>query len=380
MYFSTLDEKFMQIALDLAWQGRFSTSPNPRVGCVIAQGEQIVGQGFHVYTGEPHAERHALNQAGHFAAGATAYVTLEPCSHTGRTGPCAQALIDAGISRVVMAMTDPNPLVQGKGRAMLQRAGIEVSSGLLAQQARMLNVGFLSRIERQRPYIRLKVAASLDSKTALSNGDSKWITGEAARDDVQTLRAESCAILTGINTVLADNPLLNVRRFNTIRQPIRIILDSRLRLTVNHHVISDSNSPTLIITTVQDTEKKAVFTPYDHVSIITVPADQHGRIDLNQLWPALAQRQIGMILVEAGLTLNSALLNSKVVDEIIYYQAPKFLGQPAKNAFSLAEDPQALHKSEWNTMALDLVGTDCRWQLQHTETLLWANGIDIYSD
>lgn len=380
MYFSTLDEKFMQIALDLAWQGRFSTSPNPRVGCVIAQGEQIVGQGFHVYTGEPHAERHALNQAGHFAAGATAYVTLEPCSHTGRTGPCAQALIDAGISRVVMAMTDPNPLVQGKGRAMLQRAGIEVSSGLLAQQARMLNVGFLSRIERQRPYIRLKVAASLDSKTALSNGDSKWITGEAARDDVQTLRAESCAILTGINTVLADNPLLNVRRFNTIRQPIRIILDSRLRLTVNHHVISDSNSPTLIITTVQDTEKKAVFTPYDHVSIITVPADQHGRIDLNQLWPALAQRQIGMILVEAGLTLNSALLNSKVVDEIIYYQAPKFLGQPAKNAFSLAEDPQALHKSEWNTMALDLVGTDCRWQLQHTETSLWANGIDSYSD
>lgn len=380
MYFSTLDEKFMQIALDLAWQGRFSTSPNPRVGCVIAQGEQIVGQGFHVYTGEPHAERHALNQAGHFAAGATAYVTLEPCSHTGRTGPCAQALIDAGISRVVMAMTDPNPLVQGKGRAMLQRAGIEVSSGLLAQQARMLNVGFLSRIERQRPYIRLKVAASLDSKTALSNGDSKWITGEAARDDVQTLRAESCAILTGINTVLADNPLLNVRRFNTIRQPIRIILDSRLRLTVNHHVISDSNSPTLIITTVQDTEKKAVFTPYDHVSIITVPADQHGRIDLNQLWPALAQRQIGMILVEAGLSLNSALLNSKVVDEIIYYQAPKFLGQPAKNAFSLAEDPQALHKSEWNTMALDLVGTDCRWQLQHTETSLWANGIDSYSD
>lgn len=380
MYFSTLDEKFMQIALDLAWQGRFSTSPNPRVGCVIAQGEQIVGQGFHVYTGEPHAERHALNQAGHFAAGATAYVTLEPCSHTGRTGPCAQALIDAGISRVVMAMTDPNPLVQGKGRAMLQRAGIEVSSGLLAQQARMLNVGFLSRIERQRPYIRLKVAASLDSKTALSNGDSKWITGEAARDDVQTLRAESCAILTGINTVLADNPLLNVRRFNTIRQPIRIILDSRLRLTVNHHVISDSNSPTLIITTVQDTEKKAAFTPYDHVSIITVSADQHGRIDLNQLWPALAQRQIGMILVEAGLTLNSALLNSKVVDEIIYYQAPKFLGQPAKNAFSLAEDPQALHKSEWNTMALDLVGTDCRWQLQHTETSLWANGIDSYSE
>lgn len=380
MYFSTLDEKFMQIALDLAWQGRFSTNPNPRVGCVIAQGEQIVGQGFHVYTGEPHAERHALNQAGHFAAGATAYVTLEPCSHTGRTGPCAQALIDAGISRVVMAMTDPNPLVQGKGRAMLQRAGIEVSSGLFAQQARMLNLGFLSRIERQRPYIRLKVAASLDSKTALSNGDSKWITGEAARDDVQTLRAESCAILTGINTVLADDPHLNVRRFNTIRQPIRIILDSHLRVTVNHHVISDSNSPTLIITTVQDTDKKAVFTPYDHVSIITVPVDQHGRIDLNQLWPALAQRQIGMILVEAGLSLNTALLNSKVVDEIIYYQATKFLGQSAKNAFSLAEDPQALHKSEWNTMALDIVGTDCRWQLQHTETSLWANGIDSYSE
>jgi diaminohydroxyphosphoribosylaminopyrimidine deaminase / 5-amino-6-(5-phosphoribosylamino)uracil reductase len=377
MNFSALDEKFMQTALELGWQGRFSTSPNPRVGCVITQGEQIVGQGFHVHTGEPHAEIHALSQAGRFAIGATAYVTLEPCSHTGRTGPCAQALIDAGVTRVVMAMTDPNPLVQGRGKNMLENAGIHVSTGLYAERARALNLGFLSRIERQRPYIRIKVAATLDSKTALSNGDSKWITGSAARDSVQTLRAESCAVLTGINTVLADNPQLNVRRFPTIRQPIRIILDSNLRLTVNHHVISDCNSPTLIITVVDDDDKKAIFAPYDHVSIVTLPADHQGRIKLDQLWPILVQHQIGMILVEAGLAINSALLKSNVVDEIIYYQAPKFLGQSAQNAFSLVENPQALHQNEWQTLALDLIGTDCCWQLQHAKSAAWAKGLLI---
>ena len=369
-----LDEKFMQIALDLAWMGRFSTSPNPRVGCVITQGEQIVGQGFHVCTGYAHAEVHALQQAGRFAHGATAYVTLEPCSHTGRTGPCAQALIDAGISRVVMAMSDPNPQVQGKGRAMLEEAGIEVCSGLYAQQAREINLGFLSRIERHRPYIRLKVAATLDGKTALSNGASKWITGAAARDEVQTLRAESCAVLTGINTVMADNPQLNVRRFPTIRQPLRIILDSQLQLTADYQVIGDANSSTLIITTVADEEKKAVFASFPHVSVLTIPAHQDGRIDIDQLWPILAERQIGMILVEAGSILNSTLLKAGVVDEIIYYQAPKFFGQAARSAFALPENPAALKENEWQTIDLAQVGTDCRWQIRHQQSAIWAKG------
>ena len=212
-YFSSTDVSMMQKALDLADLGRFSTSPNPRVGCVIAHGSQIVGQGFHVKAGEPHAEVHALRQAGEMAQGATAFVTLEPCSHYGRTPPCAEALLRSGVTRVVAAMRDPNPLVAGKGLALLEAAGIKTECGLLENKARELNRGFLSRIERRRPFVRLKCAASLDGKTALSDGLSQWITGEAARHDVQILRAESCAVLTGIGTVLADDPQLNVRAF-----------------------------------------------------------------------------------------------------------------------------------------------------------------------
>ncbi|PIT49440.1 bifunctional diaminohydroxyphosphoribosylaminopyrimidine deaminase/5-amino-6-(5-phosphoribosylamino)uracil reductase RibD [Snodgrassella alvi] len=375
MSFSELDKKFMQTALELAWQGRFSTSPNPRVGCVITRGEQIVGEGFHVRAGQPHAEVHALRQAGQLAQDATAYVTLEPCSHTGRTGPCAQALIDAHIKRVVVAMSDPNPLVKGNGLSMLQQSGIQVESGLYTRQARALNPGFLSRLERYRPYIRLKIAASLDSKTALSNGLSQWITGEAARNDVQTLRAESCAVLTGINTILADNPQLNVRRFSALRQPLRIILDSKLRITPAYQVIHDINSPTLIVTTITDTAKKAVFSPYPHVSILTVPANQDGQINLQELWPALAQRDIGLILVEAGSILNSALLAANAVDEIIYYQAPKILGATARNAIELPENPQALTDSEWQTVAVDVMDQDCRWLLRHQQSATWLTGI-----
>ena len=208
--FSDTDRDMMRRALTLAAEGRFSTSPNPRVGCIIAHGGQIVGQGFHLKAGGPHAEVHALRQAGENARGATAYVTLEPCSHYGRTPPCAEALIQAGVSRVVAATADPNPQVAGKGLAMLSAAGIRTESGLLETEARELNRGFLSRIERGRPFVRLKCAASLDGKTALSDGLSQWITGEAARHDVQILRAESCAVLTGIGTVLADDPQNNV--------------------------------------------------------------------------------------------------------------------------------------------------------------------------
>lgn len=228
-HFNDLDEKHMRRALELAWQGRFSTSPNPRVGCVIAHGEQIVGQGFHLKAGEPHAEVHAIRQAGAWAKGATAYVTLEPCAHYGRTPPCAEGLIQAGVKRVVAAMRDPNPLVAGKGLNMLENVGIETAVGLLEHEARSLNRGFLSRIERNRPFVKMKTAASLDGKIALSNGKSQWITNDLSRHDVQILRAESCAILTGIGTVLADNPRLNVRALPTLRQPTRIVLDSSLK-------------------------------------------------------------------------------------------------------------------------------------------------------
>ncbi len=374
MSFSELDRKFMQTALDLAWQGRFSTSPNPRVGCVIARGEQIVGESFHVQTGLAHAEVNALKQAGSLAHDATAYVTLEPCSHTGRTGPCAQALIEAGIKRVVVAMLDPNPQVSGKGIKMLEQAGVNVESGLFTLQARELNPGFLSRQERNKPYIRLKIAASLDSKTALSNGQSQWITSDAARNDVQTLRAESCAVLTGINTVIADDPLLNVRRFTTLRQPVRIILDSQLRITPAFHVIQDTNSPTLIVTTIRDKAKQAVFAPYPHVSVVTIPPNQHGQIELSELWPILVQRNIGLILAETGATLNSALLASQAVDEIIYYQAPKILGSSARNAIELPENQEALNESEWQSVDLRLLGNDCRWTIRHEQSAFWLKG------
>ncbi|MDF7676623.1 bifunctional diaminohydroxyphosphoribosylaminopyrimidine deaminase/5-amino-6-(5-phosphoribosylamino)uracil reductase RibD [Neisseriaceae bacterium ESL0693] len=373
VYTDDKDQQWMQLALNLAAQGRFSTSPNPHVGCVITQGEQIVGQGFHVKAGEPHAEIHALRQAGDDAQGACAYVTLEPCSHTGRTGPCARALIDAGISRVVVAMQDPNPQVSGQGLAQLQQAGINVVCGVLETQARALNSGFLSRIERNRPYVRLKVAASLDGKTALSNGQSQWITGEKSRDDVQTLRAESCAVLTGINTVLSDNPRLNVRRFPTLRQPLRIILDSRLRLTPEYQVITDSTSPTLIMTTQTQPQLLARFAAYSHVSVLSVPADEHGHIDLNRLWPLLAQRGIGLMLVEAGQKLNSALINAALVDEIIYYQAPKLLGQTTHPAFCLPENPHALQHTPWLSHSVTAMGQDCRWILRHEDSATWLN-------
>ena len=359
--FSATDTRLMQTALDLAWQGRFSTSPNPRVGCVIAHGGQIVGQGFHLRAGEPHAEVHALRQAGAHAHGATAYVTLEPCSHTGRTGPCAQALINAGICRVVAAMQDPNPLVGGQGFAMLRAAGIEVQSGLLETAARALNRGFLSRIERGRPFVRLKVAASLDGKTALSDGRSQWITGAEARHDVQILRAESCAVLTGIGTILADDPQLNVRAFAALRQPARIVLDSHARTPLGSRIIQDSGSATVLVHASNTTPKHTALPP--HVSRLSTPADENGRIHLPALLPLLAQQGYGEILVEAGGTLNSAFLEQDWVDEIVLYQAPKILGHTGQSAFRLPENPQALNEAGWHSHSISPLGNDIKWVL-----------------
>lgn len=365
--FSPTDILMMQNALALARLGRFSTSPNPRVGCVIAHGSQIVGQGFHVKAGEPHAEVHALRQAGEMAKGATAYVTLEPCSHYGRTPPCAKALIESGVHRVVAAMTDPNPLVAGKGLAMLEAAGIQTESGLLETEARALNRGFLSRIERGRPFVRLKCAASLDGKTALSNGNSQWITDTAARKDVQALRAESCAILTGIGTVLADNPRLNVRTLPTVRQPIRIVLDSHLQTPLDCYLVSDGHSPTIIVTLVKDENRLQPYLTHKHIEFITPSKQANGQIDLPDLLAILAKKGIGELMVEAGATLATAFMQADLVDEIVLYQAPKILGNPGRNLFNLPENPEILkHTSNWKTESVEILEQDIKWTLRKT--------------
>lgn len=361
--FSEPDIRLMHTALDLARQGRFSTSPNPRVGCVIARGSQIVGQGFHVQAGGPHAEVHALNQAGAAARGATAYVTLEPCAHHGRTPPCAEALVRAGVARVVAAMQDPHPLVAGKGLAMLAAAGIDTACGLLEAEARALNRGFLSRIERGRPFVRLKTAASLDGKTALADGRSQWITGEAARADVQVLRAESCALLTGIGTILADNPRLNVRAFPTLRQPLRVIADSGLHTPADSHAVKDG-AATLICTLAADDGR---FAAHPQVRVRQLPG-RKGRLDIPALLDFLAQEGVGELMVEAGATLSGAFLQQDAVDEIVYYQAPKLLGDGARGLFGLPENPAVLHQpAAWHTVALETLGDDIKWVLQRSQ-------------
>ncbi|WP_050888962.1 bifunctional diaminohydroxyphosphoribosylaminopyrimidine deaminase/5-amino-6-(5-phosphoribosylamino)uracil reductase RibD [Neisseria meningitidis] len=358
--FSDTDISMMENALRLAALGRFSTSPNPRVGCVIAHGRQIVGQGFHVKAGEPHAEVHALHQAGEMAQGATAFVTLEPCSHYGRTPPCAEALLRSGVTRVVAAMRDPNPLVAGKGLALLEAAGIKTECGLLENKARELNRGFLSRIERRRPFVRLKYAVSLDGKTALSDGSSFWITGEEARADVQVLRAESCAVLTGIGTVLADNPQLNVRAFPTLRQPARIVLDSRLRLPPNSHLVTDGQSPTYIATLERDEDKLSPYRKHAHVRILMPSETADGKIDLNHLMRLLTDEGFGEIMGEAGSELTSAFLAENLADEIVLYRSPKILGS-GKDLFSLPENRTALSAPPlWTPVSTEILGHDVK--------------------
>ncbi|HEZ0939760.1 TPA: bifunctional diaminohydroxyphosphoribosylaminopyrimidine deaminase/5-amino-6-(5-phosphoribosylamino)uracil reductase RibD [Neisseria meningitidis] len=358
--FSETDISMMQNALKLAALGRFSTSPNPRVGCVIAQGGQVVGQGFHIKAGEPHAEVHALRQAGEMAQGATAFVTLEPCSHYGRTPPCAEALVRAGVSRVVAAMRDPNPLVAGKGLALLEAAGIKTECGLLESEARELNRGFLSRIERRRPFVRLKCAVSLDGKTALSDGSSFWITGEDARADVQVLRAESCAVLTGIGTVLADNPRLNVRAFPTLRQPARIVLDSRLRLPPNSHLVTDGQSPTYIATLERNEDRLHPYREHAHIRILMPSETAGGKIDLHRLMRLLADEGYGEVMVEAGAKLTSAFLAEDLADEIVLYRSPKILGS-GKDLFSLPENRAALSAPPlWTPVSTEILGHDVK--------------------
>ncbi|MGN7837861.1 bifunctional diaminohydroxyphosphoribosylaminopyrimidine deaminase/5-amino-6-(5-phosphoribosylamino)uracil reductase RibD [Stenotrophomonas sp. 22385] len=319
--FTTLDHLHMARALRLAERGMFTARPNPMVGCVIAHGDRVVGEGWHQRTGGPHAEVFALRQAGDEARGATAYVTLEPCAHHGRTPPCALALIEAGVARVVAAMRDPFPKVDGGGFVLLREAGIEVAEGLMAAQARELNHGFLSRVERGRPWLRVKLAASLDGRTAMADGTSKWITGAAAREDVQHWRARAGAILTGADTVLADDPQLTVRLTDTeVMAPLRVVLDSRLR-SLERARVREGGAPTIYL------HDAAVSPPVAADAEFARVPSHNGRLDLGAVLTLLADRGINEVHTEAGATLCGALLAGDWVDELLLYQAPTLLGE-----------------------------------------------------
>lgn len=325
MTFSAADHGFMARALQLAARGLDTTTPNPRVGCVLVRDGAIVGEGWHMRAGEAHAEVNALRQAGARARGASAYVTLEPCSHHGRTPPCADALIDAGVRRVVTAMRDPNPLVAGEGLARLELAGIGTGCGLMEAEARELNIGFVSRMTRGRPWLRLKVAASLDGRTALANGRSQWITGPAARRDAHAWRARSCAILTGIGTVRDDDPSLTVRDVPCERQPLRVVVDSRLETPPAAKVLQGG---ALVFSAVEGTLPGA--------EVVVLP-DARGKVDLAAMLAELGRRGINEVLVEAGARLNGSLFAAGLVDELLIYQAPLLLGDTARGMFGLPE-------------------------------------------
>ena len=323
--FTATDQQMMARALRLAERGAWTTRPNPMVGCVIAHGGEVVGEGFHQRAGGPHAEVFALRQAGERARGATAYVTLEPCAHYGRTPPCALALIEAGVARVVAAMGDPFPDVDGGGFALLRQAGIEVAVGLMAAQARALNRGFLSRVERGRPFVRVKLAASLDGRTAMASGESKWITGPAARADVQQWRARAGAILTGAATVLADDPALTARpESGEFLPPLRVVLDARLR-TLHCARVREGDAPTLYL------HDPAVTAPVlEGAQFAAAPLQADGRFDLRAVLELLGAQGINDVHVEAGPTLCGALLREGLADELLLYLAPLLMGDDAR--------------------------------------------------
>lgn len=331
------DHERMAEALRLAARGLCSTRPNPRVGCVIVRGGAVVGRGFHHHAGGPHAEVMALGEAGADAAGATAYVTLEPCNHHGRTPPCVDALIAARVSRVVYACDDPHPRVAGQGAARLRAAGIAVESGPLAAAARELNRGFISRFERGRPFLTLKVGMSLDGKTALANGRSQWITGPAARTDVQRLRARSCAILTGIGTVLADDPALTVRDATFDLggvPPARVVMDASLRLPPTARLFRDPVPVLVFAATADPARRRALERAGARVE--TVPGAGDG-VDPAAVLARLAALGCNEVLAECGPRLAGALIAAGLVDELVCYVAPKILGAGARSAFAFAD-------------------------------------------
>lgn len=363
------DFQWMAQALRLAGQGLYTTSPNPRVGCIIVKNNQVIGQGAHLKAGEPHAEVFALREAAAQAEGADIYVTLEPCSHYGRTPPCVEAVIAAKPQRVIIAMQDPNPLVAGRGVAALQGQGIEVVVGVMQNEAQALNLGFVSRMTRGLPYVRTKIAASLDGRTALNNGKSQWITAEQARLDVQYWRAQSCAIITGIGTVLADNPSMTVRLENTVRQPLRVIVDSRLQTSADSKMLDAEilkSSPVLIVYA-DDEDKRAGKLKQAGAELVCL-ADTANKVDLKALLQLLAQRGINEVLLEAGQGLNGAFLHAGLIDEFIFYYAPKLMGDAAKAMFAMPELTEMQQVTDLQVIDIRLVGSDVRLRAKPVKT------------
>ncbi|HSD59907.1 MAG TPA: bifunctional diaminohydroxyphosphoribosylaminopyrimidine deaminase/5-amino-6-(5-phosphoribosylamino)uracil reductase RibD [Burkholderiales bacterium] len=353
--FTADDHRHMAEALRLAARGRCTTTPNPRVGCVIVRGGEVVGRGWHERAGGPHAEVAALAEAGGRAAGADLYLNLEPCAHHGRTPPCAEALVRAGVRRVVAAMQDPNPLVAGKGFAILRAGGVVVEGGLMEDPAREINIGFVSRMARGRPWVRLKLAASLDGRTALANGRSQWITGDAARRDAHRLRAEACAVLTGIGTVKDDDPRLTVRDVETSRQPAKVVVDSRLETPPSAKVLEGG---VLVFCAVDDAAKSRALAERG-AEIMALP-DARGKVDLAAMLQELGRRGFNEVLVEAGFKLNGSLLAAGLVDELVIYLAPQLLGDSARGMFNLPALEDLSGRRELAVRDVAMVGRDLR--------------------
>ena len=333
--FTPEDHAFMARAIELTERGRNTATPNPSVGCVIAKGGRIIGEGWHERAGEPHAEINALNACTESPEGATVYVSLEPCAHQGRTPPCAGQLAEAKVARVVAALEDPNPLVHGRGAESLRDAGIRVDIGLLQAEAEEAHRGFLQRMRHGRPWMRIKSAASLDGRIALANGESRWITGEAARRDVHALRARSCAILTGIGTVLRDDPDLTVRHVPATRQPRRVLVDSRLQVSPEARIFR--GEPPIIFTVSKDAVKRSRLMQLG-AEVVTAATDPpNGKTELAAIARELGARGFNEVTVETGAKLSGSLLAAGVIDEIILYLAPKLLGDSAQGMFALPE-------------------------------------------
>jgi diaminohydroxyphosphoribosylaminopyrimidine deaminase/5-amino-6-(5-phosphoribosylamino)uracil reductase len=353
--FTAADRSHMARALELARRGLYTTTPNPRVGCVVVRRGEIVGEGWHERAGEGHAEVIALEAAGERAAGATAYVTLEPCAHHGRTPPCSEALIQSKVARVVAALRDPNPLVAGKGLQALERGGVVAECGLMEEEARELNIGFVSRMTRERPWVRLKIAASLDGRTALLNGRSQWITGAESRRDGHEWRARACAVLTGIGTVKEDDPQLTVREVETPRQPMRVVVDSRLEIAASARVLGPG---TLVVAAARDPARASPLEARG-AEVIALP-NASGKVDLSALLGELGRRGMNEVHVEAGFKLNGSLLREGLIDELLIYLAPILLGDAARGMFSLPALEELSRGSALELRELTRVGGDIR--------------------
>ena len=363
------DAAWMARALQLARRGRYTTHPNPRVGCVLVKNRRVVGEGWHVRAGEPHAEVHALNMAQAAARGATAYVTLEPCSHHGRTGPCAVALIEAGVKRVVVAMQDPNPEVAGRGIAMLREAGIEVTVGLLEAEALALNPGFISRMTRRRPFVRLKMAMSLDGRTAMQSGESQWITGPHARAEVQRLRASASAIMTGVDSIIFDNSRLTVRAAQlgldeaeviAGRQPLRGVVDTQLRLPQAAACLREPGRTLVATVSGYDPERRARLEAAG-AEVLVLPTGDDGRVDLAALLRYLSEQElVNELLLETGATLAGAMLDAGLVDEMQLFVAPTLLGGEARPLFALPGLTRMAQQRPLEILDMRAVGRDWR--------------------